>query len=329
MTSNRRGRPGAGFTLIELLVVIAIIGVLVALILPAVQQARETANRAKCINNLKQIDLAAQQYHDAFGSFPSGWFCSPPTYDDSGNVTGGDSNCVPWGPTPYMWNGITGLFLKMEQENLWNEINFNFPPQYAAGGSGANTKYIAHPVNSTSIKRTLEFFVCPSNRKAAATTTTSVPNQTGGANNLTAIMGSCDYRGNMAAGVQGGCALNNTTFQCQVFDNGMTYMNSEIDSAAVSDGMSTTIIFGESLSGTWPDATSCCVRTTMDRTINKPIPGSIYKDVTYWASKHNSVVNFAKCDGSVATISALIKRNVLIKLMTRNGGEAVSSDEMK
>ena len=135
------GRSRDGFTLIELLVVIAIIGVLIALILPAVQSAREAANRAKCTNNLKQLGLAAQEYHDAFSSFPSGWLCDTT-----------DPNCLPQAASAYMWNGLCGLFLKLEQGNLYNEINFDLP-----------TNAID---NVTSTRRTLEAFVCPSNRKA-------------------------------------------------------------------------------------------------------------------------------------------------------------------
>ncbi len=181
-----RRRRNAGFTLIELLVVIAIIGVLVALIMPAIQAARESANRAKCLNNLKQLGLAAQEYHDNFNSFPAGWYCMPPTTDANNNPTGGDPNCqAPSQPyQTYMWNGMTGLFLKLEMNSLWNEINFNFQPYDRS--------------NWTSIKRTVDGFVCPSNRKAAvvAAATTSSANA-----NAAPKAGPSDYRGNMAAGM--------------------------------------------------------------------------------------------------------------------------------
>src|SRR3954462_15144864 len=81
---SKGGRSRTGFTLVELLVVIAIIGVLVALILPAVQQAREAANRTKCLNNLHQLAVAGQNYPDAYGFFPAGWYCDSE-----------DPNCVP------------------------------------------------------------------------------------------------------------------------------------------------------------------------------------------------------------------------------------------
>ena len=74
-----RFRSRRGFTLIELLVVIAIIAVLIALLLPAVQAAREAARRAQCVNNLKQLGLAAANYVSTYGSYPIGYYQGPST----------------------------------------------------------------------------------------------------------------------------------------------------------------------------------------------------------------------------------------------------------
>jgi prepilin-type N-terminal cleavage/methylation domain-containing protein/prepilin-type processing-associated H-X9-DG protein len=300
MRSSDKGmRLRAGFTLIELLVVIAIIGVLVALIMPAVQSARESANRAKCQNNLKQLGLAAQEYHDAFNSFPSGWYCSEQ-----------DPQCVPYQAYPYMWSGLSGLFLKLEQGNLYNELNLEVSPYEFA--------------NSTSVRRTLDFFVCPSNRKATQVTASAGI----GSQAVNARMGPSDYRANMAAGAVVPCTDSNP-INCFHYDNGLMYRNSQVSMADITDGTTFTMLMGETLTGTWPEAQNCCVRTTMDRTLNKPIKlnGKLYN--TYWSSKHPNMVNFAKCDGSVAPVTNQIHKDVLIKLMTRDGGESISSEELR
>src|SRR5713226_5137815 len=101
-----------GFTLIELLVVIAIIGVLIALLLPAVQKVRETGNRVVCTNNLKQIGLAFQNHHSILGIFPDGgerWDDLEPTRLNGGPVMA---------PMQY-WGWAYQVLPYIEQKDVW------------------------------------------------------------------------------------------------------------------------------------------------------------------------------------------------------------------
>ncbi|MDR2754132.1 MAG: DUF1559 domain-containing protein, partial [Planctomycetaceae bacterium] len=108
-----------GFTLVELLVVVAIIGVLIALLLPAVQAAREAARRSQCINNLKQIMLAVHNYHDTNKKLPSHGFGSP--LDSTNQMNGPGNGC--------RLNALVPLMPFMEQNGVWQEITAaNFSP---------------------------------------------------------------------------------------------------------------------------------------------------------------------------------------------------------
>ena len=93
-----------GFTLVELLVVIAIIGILVALLLPAIQAAREAARRSSCSNNLKQFGIALQNFHDVHGNFPPG------LTDDDTNTLGWGSYILPYSEQKPLWDGMVATF---------------------------------------------------------------------------------------------------------------------------------------------------------------------------------------------------------------------------
>jgi len=127
-----------GFTLVELLVVIAIIGILVALLLPAVQAAREAARRISCTNNSKQIGLALQNYHDTHNTFP-------PEAVYGNGVYNGDKE----GPYHYTWMFMMLPFI--EQTSIYENTDIRFPIWLGPGGA-------PQPVVSTQVGA----FQCPS-----------------------------------------------------------------------------------------------------------------------------------------------------------------------
>ena len=113
MEVSRRSQAMRGFTLVELLVVIAIIGILIALLLPAVQAAREAARRSQCSNNMKQIGLAIHNYHDSHKKFPPGYMGDPP------NNPGGCGQVHHDRPG---WGWAAYILPYMEQGSLYDQL---------------------------------------------------------------------------------------------------------------------------------------------------------------------------------------------------------------
>jgi prepilin-type N-terminal cleavage/methylation domain-containing protein/prepilin-type processing-associated H-X9-DG protein len=312
-----------GFTLIELLVVIAIIGVLIALLLPAVQKVREAANRIKCANNLHQITLAMHNYHDSFGVLP-------PQVAKNANV------CC-YGT----WQMI--ILPYVEQGNLFN--------QYANLGNelGTGERYDqGQNVLVTSTR--LSVFTCPSDFPADAKTVSYNGGHYGITNqNYLVNQGNIDY----AQGKDG-------TFMDE--PPGLQFLGAPFSRKAqfrltdITDGTSNTLMVAEILQGqggdyrgnTWwaegsgfttfrtpnspgPDFIS---QNCVDKSVNplnapciSPVisnTGDANIEVFAARSRHQGGVNVAFCDGGTRFINDTISWTVWQALGTSQGNEVVS-----
>jgi prepilin-type N-terminal cleavage/methylation domain-containing protein/prepilin-type processing-associated H-X9-DG protein len=324
-----------GFTLIELLVVIAIIGVLIALLLPAVQSAREAARRAQCTNNLKQIALAMHNYHDTNG-------CFPPQAQNALDYNG-------------TWFGWTQSILPgLEQNPVYNACNFDLN--------------IYSPANNPTVYlRILSVYLCPTDPETQGilndrwwATITNLGLVTNGAP-LTYITNWGDMKTGSIFDYLSGEGTN-FTWGCGKTFRGMF---GECSNAAVvkisevRDGTSNTLLVGEnspSLNGGlhWanPDANAGTTVVPLNwftsfkdnqREPNGDLcepNGAIlvtathqhcYRNYTYnfaFKSYHPGGANFAMADGSVRFLKQSIAPRTYNALGSRAGNEAISADSL-
>jgi prepilin-type N-terminal cleavage/methylation domain-containing protein/prepilin-type processing-associated H-X9-DG protein len=307
-----RYRSRRGFTLIELLVVIAIIAVLIGLLLPAVQKVREAASRTRCANNLKQIGLALQSYHDANKTFPPAFKNSP------GNIDPG------WG-----WSAF--ILPYVEQMNMYNSpmynglgVNATVPSNFGGGANPAN------PVPLT--QQRLNIFRC---------STDPGPDINPFRNNFA----TSNYRA--VAGVGGVTATggqpDTTNFPAAFYGDqdlgGIMFQNSHIRMEQITDGSSNTLAVGECMYDETTNKWACiwpgfiglynggvmvsCTMWVVDvntATINGPAPQA-------FSSRHQpGGAYFVFCDGSVRYARDTSDPSKTMWLAGRSDGVVVPPD---
>lgn len=223
-------RTKAGFTLVELLVVIAIIGVLVSLLLPAVQAARMAARRMQSQNNLKQMGLAMHNHHDVFGKLPTGYQSGLP------------GQPLPLDDQPPGWAWPVFLLPYMEQSTVYDRMRLDLPCWDAA--------------NADVVKTLIPTFICP-----GAPNLDSTVQLKDDAGTPLAVFGRSHYMANNGQDESWGYELAN---YANLPGIGPFFRNSKTRLAEVTDGLSNTVFVGEHTTvsdktwvGSIPEAVSC------------------------------------------------------------------------
>jgi prepilin-type N-terminal cleavage/methylation domain-containing protein/prepilin-type processing-associated H-X9-DG protein len=325
-------RHARGFTLVELLVVIAIIGVLVALLLPAVQAAREAARRMQCSNNLKQLGLALHNYEGATGSFPSGLIST--LVKPGWTMPAGNCNAAPpeLGPG---WSLFALAAPYLEQQALANALNFSLT--------------IPDPANATVRATRVSVYVCPSDSPPQTVPVYDCGNPPAASNPPVALL--LDLAPSSYVGVLGGGNKNNPDPLCGCYEwqpfNGTFHRNSRTRVADITDGTSNTIGIGERdnrfVQSSWagvvpgaeviynPDLGRGCQNS------RPPITAVLVHSRQYTVNRtdaspaafhtlHPGGGNFLFMDGSVRFFKDTIALDTMRALCTRAYGEVVSAD---
>jgi prepilin-type N-terminal cleavage/methylation domain-containing protein len=323
-------RSSGAFTLVELLVVITIIGILIALLLPAVQSAREAARRSQCSNNLKQLGLAALSHMEKHGYYPSGGW----GYCWVGDPDRGYGRRQPGG-----W--IYNVLPYMEQEALH---------QLGSGKADAAKKTDA----STVIKTPLTMLNCPTRRQSlvypykGGQPVNADSMQIGAKTDYAACCGSDPWFETGGPALSDLPAIDAGTYNWPITKlNGVCYQASEVQPAHVLDGTSNTILAGEKYvnadqyitgadggdnetmySGPNVDTLrSTCYNpsASMVRVPKQDRPG--LARLWEYGSAHPAACGFVFCDGSVRQISYSVDPQTFNDLGNRKDGKAI--DEAK
>ncbi len=326
-TTCKKGARRFGFTLVELLVVIAIIGVLVALLLPAVQAAREAARRSQCSNNLKQVALAMANYENSFKVFPPGRMGSDCSDYFGLAPTGGAF--VVYDYQRQATSGFAMLLPQLEQQALYDQIGWQGgtiqPANCGIGPSTANWRDTI-PNAAEVLRARPATFVCPSSTDEAFIRNADGSQATEFATGSYALVTGSN---GPAHGIGANVKVN----------NGMYVYIRAFQLRECTDGLSNTIVVGEVTSAHLPGGYNRwmvagrhvdCLRST-NNPLNTPVnmgivnpAGSATGANSAFASRHPGGGLFGFGDGSVSFISETIDLATYRALSTREGGESVT-----
>ncbi len=292
-----------GFTLIELLVVIAIIGIIIGLILPAVQKSRDAASRMNCVGHLKQIGLAVLNYHDATKVFPPGYTSS---FDSNGNDLGPG-----WG-----WNAY--LLPYMEEQALFSKINFSLP--------------IEAPVHTFLRSASLKLLLCPT--VDAPQSFPVGPKTTLGVLTSTLCdLPSSSYTGNFGItepGIDGeGIFFRNSKLSLTDISDGTS---NTLLAGERSSKYSETTWVGSVTGSKFSTPTGSPLAFELNEPANfilshvgEMINGAVTPlEINHFSSNHPGIVNYLFADGHVKALSSAVDYKLLKAIATRDGGEALS-----